>query len=33
MPFAEWKSLYQKPASEAQLAAFEARQAQEKSTT
>jgi len=26
MPFAEWKSLYQKPASEAQLAAFEARQ-------
>lgn len=27
MPFAEWKALYQQPASEAQLAAFEARQA------
>ena len=25
MPFSEWKSLYQKPASEAQLKAFEAK--------
>ena len=30
MPFAEWKTLYQKPASEAQLAAFEAKQAARK---
>ncbi len=30
MPFAEWKTLYQKPASEAQLAAFEAKQATRK---
>ena len=32
MPFAEWKALYQKPASEAQLAAFDASQAQKKPT-
>ena len=32
MPYGEWKSLHQVPATPEQMAAFEARQAQKKST-